>query len=96
MPRPQDPEGRRNTVCAKLSDSELRTVEIARGHMDRSEWVRGALLAAAERGQPREGYADRQSEAVAQNLAALEGDCPHPKARVIKGFCYACGKPAAD
>jgi hypothetical protein len=20
--------------------------------------------------------------------------CPHPKARVIKGFCYACGKPA--
>lgn len=25
---------------------------------------------------------------------AREGGCPHPAARVIKGFCYACGRMA--
>lgn len=28
-------------------------------------------------------------------LADEAADCPHPKARVIKGFCYACGRSVA-
>jgi len=88
MPRRPEPEGRRNSVCTKLSDSEFRAVEIARGSMDRSEWVRLSVLAAAERQRPPEGHLDRQAGAVAQNLAALDGGCPH---RLPPGaWCKTC------
>ena len=89
--RPKEPEGKRHTICTKLSDSELEAIEAARGSTDRSEWVRLALLAAAERQQPFPGSADRQAGAVRENLAALKGDCPHPSARINKGLCGACG-----
>jgi hypothetical protein len=48
MPRHQEPEGRRNSVCTKLSDAEFAAVEAARGDMDRSEWVRFTLLISAD------------------------------------------------
>jgi hypothetical protein len=87
-----EPEGKRHTICTKLSDTELEVIETARGSTERSEWVRLTLMAAAERGRPLAGtVADRQADAVRQNLAALKGDCPHPPARNNKGLCGACG-----
>jgi hypothetical protein len=89
--RPKEAEGKRHTICTKLSDSELEAVETARGSMERSEWVRLALLVAIERDRPPAGGIDRQAGAVRENLAALKGDCPHPPARINKGLCGACG-----
>lgn len=89
--RPKEPEGKRHTICTKLSDAELEVIETARGHVERSEWVRLTLLAQAERQIPPAGTVDREAGAVRQNLAALRGDCPHPKARINKGLCGACG-----
>jgi hypothetical protein len=89
--RPEEPEGKRHTVCTKLSDAQLEAIETARGSMERSEWVRVTLLAQAERQRPPAGSVDREAAAVRQNLAALRGDCPHPTARINKGLCGACG-----
>jgi hypothetical protein len=91
MARPKTPDGKRVTICAKFSEAQAAEIDIARGHMDRGEWLRIAALAAAERQRPPAGHADRQTEAVRQNRAAANGDCPHPKARINKGLCGACG-----
>lgn len=81
-------------MSARVSEAEAQLIDAARGIEERGVWLRRAALAAAERQRPPAGHADRQAEACGQNLAAARGDCSHPKARVIKGFCYACGKPA--
>lgn len=89
--RPREPEGKRVTICAKFSETEAAAIDTARGHMNRSEWLRLAALAQAARNRAPAGYADRAADAVRQNHAAAKGDCPHPKARVNKGLCGACG-----
>lgn len=89
--RPRDPEGRRNNVCAKLSDAELAAVDEARGRLSVSEWVRLALVAETERQRSPAGQYGPQAMFVEQNRAARNGDCPHPPARVNKGLCGACG-----
>lgn len=92
MPRKKNPDAKDVTMSARFSDAEAAAIDVARGVTDRSVWLRNAALVAVERQRPSAGHVDRQAEAVAQNLAAAQGDCPHPRARVIKGFCYACGK----
>ncbi len=92
MARPESPDGKRVTICAKFSEAQAAVIDTARGHMGRSEWLRLAALAAAEQQRPPAGHVDRQAEAVRQNHAAAAGECPHPKARVNKGLCGACGR----
>jgi hypothetical protein len=91
VPRKKSPEGKRVTMSARFSESEADLIDTARSNTDRSAWLRQAALAAAERQRPPTGHIDREAEAVRQNLAATQGDCPHPKARVHKGLCGACG-----
>ena len=91
MARPKTPEGKRVTICGKFSEAEAGQIDEARGMATRSQWLRSAALAAAERQRPPAGHADRQVQAVRQNRAAANGDCPHPKARINKGLCGACG-----
>ena len=91
MSRPKTPEGKRVTICAKFSEAEAAQIDEARGMATRSQWLHSALLAAAERQRPPAGSIDRQAEAVRQNRRAANGDCPHPKARINKGLCGACG-----
>jgi len=67
MARPKTAEGKRVTICAKFSDDEASAVDTARGSMSRSEWLRLAALAAAERQRPPAGRIDRQAGAVRQN-----------------------------
>jgi hypothetical protein len=92
MARPKSPEGKRVTICAKFSDAQADAIDAARGHMDRSEWLRQAALVAVERQRPPAGpHIDRAAEMVRQNRAAANGDCPHPEVRINKGLCGACG-----
>jgi hypothetical protein len=91
MPRPKNPEGKHVTMSGRFTEAEAAEIDAARGIEDRSVFVRRAVLAAVERQQPPAGSTDRQAEAVKQNHAARLGDCPHPKARINKGLCCACG-----
>ena len=91
MAKPRTPEGKRVTMSAKFSEAQAAEIDTARGHMDRSEWLRLAALAAAERQRAPAGRVDRQVEAVRENRIAAGSDCPHPKARINKGLCGACG-----
>lgn len=80
-------------MSARFTEAEATQIDEARGIDDRNTWLRRAALAAAERQRPPVASLDRQAEAVRQNRAAAQGDCPpHPKARVHKGLCGACGR----
>ena len=52
------------------------------------------LLSVIERGLAgdMERLADPKTRAA---VKARAGACDHPRGRVIKGFCYRCGKPTA-
>jgi len=78
-------------MSARFTDAEAELIDAARGIEDRNTWLRRAALVAVELQRAPAGCADRQAEAVRQNHAARLGDCPHPKARVNKGLCGACG-----
>lgn len=45
--RKQTPEGKRVTMGVKFSEPEAEEIDAARGHMNRSEWIRKVCLAAA-------------------------------------------------
>lgn len=71
-------------MSARFTEDEAEAIDAVRGSVERGPWLRIlalAALAAAKRQQPPAGR------------AATKDGCPHPKARVIKGFCHACGKP---
>lgn len=78
-------------MSARFNAEETALIDAARGITDRSEWLRNAALAAAERQRPPAGRPDRMAQAARENLAAAQGDCPHPPARVNDGLCGACG-----
>lgn len=78
-------------MSARFTEAEAAMIDEARGIEDRNAFVRRAVLAATARQTLPAGSADRQAAAVRQNHAAALGDCPHPKARVNKGLCGACG-----
>jgi len=62
------------------ADRNMRSVQA-----EAVDLIERALAGAGER------LADPKTRAAIKKNA---GDCPHPRGRVIKGFCYRCGKPA--
>jgi len=90
MAKPKTPEGKRVTVCTKFSEAEAEAIDVARGMATRSQWLRSAALAAAERRSPAI-HLNPPVHALRQVRAAEQGECPHPKARINKGLCGACG-----
>jgi hypothetical protein len=98
------PDGRRKTWGTRLSEDESARADSARGELDRSAWIRGFILGAI--GPPREvpaelGIVDARPADPVQAVQAVmrqlperrpaARDCPHPKTRVMKGLCQACG-----
>lgn len=47
MAKPKTPDGMRVTMCVKFSEPQAAVIDAARGHQDRSEWLRLTALAAA-------------------------------------------------
>lgn len=78
-------DARRTLFAIKLSISEAALCDQARGDLPRSEWGRSALLAAAGAEVP---AGTRKRGAPVKPLTA---DCTHPKSRVHRGLCGACG-----
>lgn len=80
-------EGKRVAITAKVSEDTADAIDLARGSLSRSEWLR-QLIEQGLAGTP----AGRPEPAALESLrASRREDCPHPKARVHKGFCGACG-----
>lgn len=102
------------SVTVRMTPQELADLDVARGQVSRSEWLRRILLGAEprlsgeysidtlprpvaaagcqalSRPEPTEVPAPAETRAPSRQ----QRSCPHPKARVIKGFCGACGRPA--
>lgn len=68
------------TVTVRLTGAEAADVDRARGAQARADWIRGTALEAARPQRREPGKA-----------------CPpHPKRRVLKGLCGACGRYVGD
>jgi hypothetical protein len=85
--------GRRVTLAAKFSPAEARLIDVARGNISRSEWLRDAALAAAQvlpAGSRRAilSPANRPPQKAREAAAAK---CHHPVNRRLGDYCAACG-----
>jgi hypothetical protein len=84
--------GKNVVFNVRVPEDVARAIDEARAGQSRSSWVAGVIdekLAAGEN-PPVEFRSKSERKRVEEGL----GSCPHPRARVIKGFCYRCGKPA--
>jgi len=76
---------------AKFSDTEVEAVDLARGDTSRSEWLRTVALAAAGKPVGARAPAGQPGSPPGRVPFRAPEPCPHPKARVHKNFCGACG-----
>ena len=87
--------GRTIALAAKFTPAEAAIIDTARGEVNRSEWLRTVALAAA--GSPvnlpvgAHAPAGRTGSPPGRVPFREPPPCPHPKARVHKNFCGACG-----
>lgn len=76
-------------IPVRVSESMAEAIDAARGSVGRSPWfekLAAEVLGETVHEKAKPGISRTQDSA----------DCPpHPKGRVIKGFCYRCGKPAS-
>jgi hypothetical protein len=94
MSKPKSPDGKRVTMGVRFSEPDAKAIDAARGTVSRSEWLRGVALAAVSGGQSAPARTmPAVSEPVNRFTGPREpsGGCPHPKARIHKGLCGACG-----
>lgn len=77
---------KRVIIPVRVPEDVAQAIDTARAGQSRSAWVADLIDAALTETAP----------ATTTNVTQKErrSGCPHPRARVIKGFCYACGKPA--
>jgi hypothetical protein len=81
----KSPSTRNVAVTVHLTEAEAAEVDAARGVAKRDWWIRTAAVLVAE-------------ERVAQQAAKRDPKAcpPHPKRRVIRGFCGACGRSIGE
>lgn len=85
--------GKNVVFNVRVSEETAQAIDQARAGQARSAWVAEAIDAAlAAGGDPPVEF---RSKSQQRRVAAESGKCPHPRGRVIKGFCYACGMPTA-
>ena len=73
----------RVAIPLRVSQDIADSIDAVRGTRTRQEWVADAIALALHEAKP-----------ARRVRAGKEGDAcpPHPKGRVIKGFCYRCGQ----
>ena len=89
MARERTPEGKRVVIPVRVSEPKAAAIDKARGETPRSVWVEAAIDERLER----LGQAEYEHQmAAARRLESRDRTgCPHPKARINKGLCGACG-----
>ena len=98
MARKRTPDGKRVVMAAKVSEQTADAVDGARGDQTRSAWLQDAIgmkLSTTAKPAVRNPASAQESRRTAGWLPArarpAASECPHPKARVHKGLCGACG-----
>jgi hypothetical protein len=81
--------GRHVTVTVRLTAAEAASIDKARGNSKRETFLRAAGLASA-----RALAAERKAGLV--EVPEPKGCPPHPKRRVVKALCGACGRNVGD
>lgn len=76
-------------VSVRLTQQAAEQIDQARGSRSRAAWIEEAISAALEDKQADSELAKAEATGFAE--ARKTGACTHPRARVIKGFCYRCG-----
>lgn len=86
---------KRVIIPVRVPEDVAQAIDKVRAGQSRSSWVTGAIDAALREAKRESG--PPPPEVISEAIVPLEGGkkqhCPHPRARVIKGFCYRCGKP---
>lgn len=72
----------RVAIPLRVTQDTADSIDTVRGGRTRQQWIADAIDHALHEAKP------------AAKRKVDPGACPHPRARVIKGFCYRCGKPA--
>ena len=104
MARPLTADGKRVTVCAKVSEAQASAMDTARGTLTRSAWVASLIAAALDTGKPeRRGIPAKQparaSKPATTRAAPAAADldpsprkpgkcCDRPD--IMKGTCRRC------
>ena len=80
--------GKKVVIPVRVSEEMAGQIDARRGGQSRSQWVVDSIVVAML-------AADDPPPAKAEKKQPRDPDkCPHPRGRVIKGFCYRCGGPA--
>lgn len=89
MPAEPSGTGRHVTVNVRLTSAEAAAVDRARGTSKRETFLRAAGLAVAraQAAEKKPGFLE-----VPEPKACP----PHPKRRVLRGLCGACGRNVGD
>jgi hypothetical protein len=97
------PDGRRVALSTRVSEDMAAQVDRARGSLTRSAWVEQAIREAlfadskmpgtrSPSGPRPPGRVQAPATVISRRPSARrQADCPHPRARVVKGLCGACG-----
>lgn len=90
MPPEPSGTGRHVTMTVRLTSAEAAEIDRARGTSRRETFLRAVGLAAA-----RALAAERKAARLVE-VPEPKGCPPHPKRRVIKALCGACGRNVGD
>ena len=77
-------------ISIRLSPETVEAVDAARGSVSRTRWVETVVseaVAPMDETETIRGTVPTPGAATKDHTAR----CDHPRARVIKGFCYRCG-----
>lgn len=83
---------RSETIAIRVTPETLQAIDAARGGMSRARWVGELIAAELNRDPAAAGTVELNTGTATTGNASVKIEvCTHPRARVIKGFCYRCG-----
>lgn len=81
-------------MTLRLDVETVDQIDQARGSRTRHGWIEDAIVSALAVGRGEQVIPAEVVKTAGRPAHRGTDTCPHPRARVIKGFCYACGWPA--
>lgn len=76
-------------ITIRVPGDVAEAIDEARGGLSRSAWVESLVEVALTPAQTKKSAAENK------RIRESTSCPPHPRGRVVKGFCYRCGRPAA-
>jgi len=80
---------RREVISIRVSEGTAQAIDQVRGGTSRAKWVEELIVSELDDSREEAELAKAIDTDFAE--ARKTERCNHPRARVIKGFCYRCG-----